>query len=307
MEKKNKVYSYIVSENVAGNMRINITQTKQNFGIEYEIVENGYLLYKGYDNFWEKHLPIRMEDGSGKIIFKHSLGLAKPDNLKNGNGEIVGGIYWVNYHSARYYCVVYNNELLEIYMWSTGRTPHLSVFLNCKQIAQIESENVVSNYLDKYVLYLLSEYRAYKEILCFFTMVYDKYVHGNHGEAFYGAKTEVSYGYSIKGIGMDKYFPDFMRKNFPDVEIIAEKVTVENLKEGWEISKKQTFTQKKFKKGLKFGIPLCLLVALFCSVAVSLVSNIFFGIIVFIFVAIVESFFVFIMWFICKVAEKTNI
>lgn len=223
-----KFYNYLVSEDINKNIITNINQIKQNFGIEYEIKENNILLYNGYDCFAQKNLPVKMEDSSGKIIFKYNQDIDEllkaqiPESghnerngfIKNENNDVLGKIYHVGFGNNRYYCIDFYDDKLEIYMSSTGRNPHLSVFFNCNQIAQIEHENAVNNYLDKYSLYLLSGYEKYREILCFFTMIYDKYENGNHGKAFYGSKTNISFSYSLEGIGMDKYFKDFMKKIF---------------------------------------------------------------------------------------------
>lgn len=311
-------YNYLVSENINNNIVINIDQTKQNFGIEYQITENKNLLFKGYDYFIEKHLPVKMEDGSGKLIFKYNQNIEElvksqiPESghnerngtIKNENNDILGKIYHIGIGNNRYYCIDFNNEKLEIYMWSTGRSPHLSVFLNCNQIAQIEQENVVDNYLDKYTLYLLSDYEKYKEVLCFFTMIYNKYESGNHGKIFYGEKTKVSYNYSLEGIGIDKYFENFMKQNFPNVNIINEDLTMDNLKkdlkEGWEISKNKNWTKEKYKSFVRMSLPICIIIILIATIFVSILINVFFGIFIFVFLAVTEFLFYWIIKKICK-------
>lgn len=55
-----KFYSYLVNKNISNNIIVDIEQVKQNLNIEYEIKENGDLIFKGYDNFVEKHLPVKM-------------------------------------------------------------------------------------------------------------------------------------------------------------------------------------------------------------------------------------------------------
>ena len=313
-----KVYSYLVNENVNNNIIIDIEQTKQNFGIEYEVKEDNTLIFKGYDNFVEKHLPAKMEDSTGNLIFRYNQGikeLAKaqiPESghnerkgfIKNQNNDILGKIYHVGFGQDRYYCIDFNSDKLEIYMWSTGRNPHLSVFLNYNQIAQIEHENMVNNYLDKYTLYLLSGYEKYKEVLCFFSMIYDKYENGNHGKSFYGGKTNVSFNYSLEGIGRDKYFEEFMKYNFPKVEIVNEELTMDaintNLKDGFETNKKQNWTKEKYKSFVKISLPICIIIILIPTILISIFVNLFLGIFIFIFLVAIETLFYWIIKKLCK-------
>lgn len=316
-EPEKKIYNYLVSNTINENIEIRIEQTKQNFGIEYQIKKDAKLLFVGYDSFIEKHLPARMEDPSGNVVFKYNQDLGElvksqipvsKQSDRNGfvlndSNDQLGKIYQVGFGQNRYYCIDYNDETLEIFMWSTGRNPHLSVFLNCNQIAQIEQENVTDNYLNKYVLYLLHDYEKYEKILSFFTLIYDKYEYGNHGEAFYGSKTDVSFSYSIKGIGMDNYFADFMKMNFPNVEIINEKPTLENisqdLKEGWETAKRSVYTREAYERLKKKLLIPSLIFGVILAALVSILS-IYLGLVV---LVICSAGFPLFFWMLSKICK----
>lgn len=314
-ENKPDHYQYLVSDNIEKNIKIEIEQVKQNFGMEFHIKENNQLLYKGYDTFIENAPPVRLEDPSGKIIFKYFHNPADVISIddyyvgnygiiKNEKGDKSGEFYQAGYDRNKYYCIEYNSQFFEIYLWSTGRSPHLSIFLNGNQIAQVEQENVITNNLNKYALYLLNDFKNYKDILCLAVIIYDKFEYGNHGEAFYGSKTDVSFNYSVEGIGKDKYFKEFMKLNFPDVEIIHEeaslKTIAKDLQKGWEISKRQNFTKNKYKEFIKISLIPFIIVMIFMVIIFSLMISFEMGLIVLFIGTILGILYYLILKKICK-------
>lgn len=311
-------YTGLLSSNINQNIKIDIDQVKQNFGIIFECKKDNKLLFKGQDTFIEEHLPAKMEDANGNLIFSYHMNLVEfaksqiPDgNHTSRDGFIesnekikIGRIYQEGTGKDRFYKIEYNNDIFEIFMWSTGEEPHLSVFLNKKQIAQIEHEHVVQNNLDKYHLYLLSEYQIYESILCFFAIIYDKYENGHHGQAFYGEKTETSFEYSLDGIGSDKYFKEFMQYNFPTENIVSKEITGEtikqDMKQGWKKAKEQTFTKEAYQHALKVGLPFCLIISISIFVILLLFGEFILGIVSLIITLLSTFLFFLFIKSICK-------
>jgi hypothetical protein len=300
------------------NKTIHINQILQDSGIEFHCFEEETLMYKGCDTFAAEHSPVRLEDADGDIVFRYHADikdLAKAQNPQAGNclrfdygsdrlQERTGGFYEKGFGTGRFYSIEYNNSDFQVYTWSTG-SPHVLVYLEDKQIAQIEKGPGTAESSDHYILYLLSDYESVKALLCFFTLWYDKMEYEYHGEAFRKTKKAALSGYSLVGLGKDKYDPAFMAENFPDAEIKNSQVNwgvIKNEMTGyWKAVRDRTFTRDNFKK--KILSPLVLLLCIILLLVFGVIFSFFsisLGLLVIAFGLFCEGIVFFLIWLCCR-------
>lgn len=137
-----------------------------------------------------------------KIPFKKFLGGKKKNyrdiiekNLK------VGHMYTFSDAASTYYIFKYKKQTFNIYRKIAGKI-FFSIYLNNIQIAAIVKDNLITDALDTYTIFLLDEYREYLKIIMLFNGYIDNYYYGHKRAAFYG----ISYNNINASTKTDNFF-----------------------------------------------------------------------------------------------------
>lgn len=306
------------------NIMINIKQTKQNFGIEFQCKAGENLLYLAKDSFLLENGSCELFGANGEKIYRYEASilnivgeLTKAPRLPAGTGVIYDEQRQAKWAFTRhgvskdqYYGMTYDNIEYSFYTYYAGKAAMILVYRGDVQIAQVIKSTITSEYLDQYCMYLSGEYESLQSILCFAVILYDKFEFGNQREAFIGGKTDVSFGWTVSGIGKKYYNPNFMKQNFPEVGDLEVELSAGNvanaLKEGLNESVKGTFTVENLIKG--FINPLAIGLAVFAIVLVGVILGLaispIVGVGIAIVIAIFFAMFVFSCYLMCKPGKR---
>ena len=191
-------------------MILQVNQATANGRNQFEILENGQLLFRGSAPFYNPGIPI-----GGDVFRKLTLtdALNRPilytdynavENLAasavpmswlfkgakqvcrysvlNGEDQIVGRFYFEQTGIAKTkYVMEWRGRLIACYLKRAGKKEVVSFYDGETQIGQLTKPNAVVNNLDCYLLHFLDN-SLDREIAAFFTIYYDYLYHNHSGE-----------------------------------------------------------------------------------------------------------------------------
>jgi len=139
--------------------------------------------------------------------------LSKVHVVLDGSREIVGKFQFVKSgYLKMHYAISYKDYNLKLYRYSYGSNIHLLLFHDDVQIGQYNKNNVVTNNLDMYTLYLLDKYLELAPILSLFTIYFDSYNYARRGE-YVAYKVEKNWEWTYHQDN-DKYDPQWLQLHF---------------------------------------------------------------------------------------------
>jgi hypothetical protein len=195
-------------------MILEINQTRANFAAEFEIRRENKITFKGLYSWQGACLECKLVDGPGNthlhmrltpqsetegaaIMPEGDIGRGDEFNcaIMDGHGVSVGAMCCPRMDGSSSYRVKSGAEEILLYAIDKGNAHHVLIFVNGRQVGQIEKRNAVEGNKDRYSLYLLDECERFAGMITLFTIYYDSYNYGNYGE-FVASKTHVGWGWS---------------------------------------------------------------------------------------------------------------
>ena len=191
-------------------MILQINQLAANGRNQFEILENGQLLFSGTAPFYNPGIPIggdvfrrlTLMDATNRPIlytdynavenlaasavpmswlFKGAKQVCRYSVLNTEN-QIVGRFYFEQTGIAKTkYVMEWRGRLIACYLKGAGKKEVVSFYDGETQIGQLTKPNAVVNNLDCYLLHFLDN-SLDREIAAFFTIYYDYLYHNHSGE-----------------------------------------------------------------------------------------------------------------------------
>ena len=162
-------------------------------------------------------------------------------NIVNQKNENKGKIYTlINDFLDTKQVIEYEDYGLICYNKSVGKTHHIFIYNDDKQIAEIVKPLHRQNNLDYYYVFLLDEYQDLEVIISFYTILYDYLSYSDSEIVGHKDEVEVSYTWDKNS----KYYnKDWIFNNFPKKEV--DKIYEEMALERQEASNKiKKYSQK---------------------------------------------------------------
>lgn len=223
-------------------MILGINQTSSNGKNHFAITKGQNLLYKA-ETPWFPMLPIdnmvklNLMNAQGEMLYQTEYSFL--DNLteelipykylftgsqKFDRFTIVDqtgnrlGAFFVEAQGIldRRICLEYRGKLLVGYKRSTGNMEYVSFYDGETIVGQMTKSNrLVANNMDHYMIHFVDGYDGLEPVLAFFAIYYDFMYHNHSGEVHKGYKISYKTTYHKN---IDKYDPDFIRRNFGEAE-----------------------------------------------------------------------------------------
>ncbi|MBQ7352224.1 MAG: hypothetical protein IJW59_05155 [Clostridia bacterium] len=157
------------------------------------------------------------------------------------------------------FIIDYNNSQFICYDKSVGTTRHLMIYQDELQIAEIVKPLTGLNNNDYYYIYLLDEYKQFKDILSFFVIFFDYYNQYSTHNGLKHASIEWSYSWDKN----DKFY----NKHW-----ITQHFKKEDINEiNQEISALRQSAMKTIKKTAKFTFTFCGILILLVTIVIGIV------------------------------------
>lgn len=168
---------------------------------------------------WQKEVK-------AKIPFKKFLGGCKK-NYRTilEKSKKIGAMYTFLDLSKAYFTINYKGITLTIYRKVAGKI-FFSIYLKNIQIASIVKDNLVTDALDTYTIFILDEYKQYLNVIMLFNGYIDNYYYGHKRGAFYG----ISYNNINADSNTDEYFNEKWYDQF-EIDNVLQSVTWTEAKE----------------------------------------------------------------------------
>ena len=215
-------------------MIMQVNQVVSNGRNQFEILENGLLLYSASSPFFKPGTPVGGDEVRRLIltdvfnrlllftdynVFENLVASAIPMSwlfkgakqvrrysVLNSENQIVGRFYFEQTGVAKSKLVLeWRGRLIVGYRKEAGKKEVVSFYDGETQIGQLTKPNAVVNNCDCYLLHFLDN-SLDREIVAFFTVYYDFLYHNHSGELMRGRRTDVEYTF-------DRYNKMF-NKNF---------------------------------------------------------------------------------------------
>ncbi|RKP55399.1 hypothetical protein D7Z26_09410 [Cohnella endophytica] len=145
--------------------------------------------------------------------------------VKDTNKNIIGAMQNIGKELLlSFYEVKFRDESIKIYEVTKKHYVHLLIFLDNRQIGQIEKSLIRQNNLDQYTLFLLDKYSRFKDILILFVGYFDNWNYSGTGE-FVMKKKEIVWEWTYSKAN-EKYNKKWLQENFDISE--EHKLAIEN-------------------------------------------------------------------------------
>lgn len=210
-------------------MIVKISQTASNIKQFYEIEGDDGFCFEGKNGSISRFQPISIfnQDTTIKgihkipkwvnfIPFRYLFGKANVRRVFNlyRNDALYGSIYlWTHGFLKSCYVIQLNNAVLHCYTRLIGSFDYVSIYINDKQIALMETYLSVSDYKYTHKLYILDEYKFLADTLSFFAVYYASYNFANRLHMSRGSVYTKAWSFSKYN---KKYDPDWRERNFPN-------------------------------------------------------------------------------------------
>ena len=220
-------------------MILRIEQTTANGSNNFEISQEGQLLFRASTPFYKPAAPIggdffrklTLNDANGDELLytnydtvENAIASSKPLSwiyqyskqvrrytILNNMDQVIGGFYFEQVAVAdTKYVLVFIDRIILCYRRKLGKKEVVSFYENDRQIGQITKPNAVYNNLDIYYAHFLDGTLT-PAIISLFTIYYDFLNHNHSGEIMVGWRKNVSYNYDKNS---KMYNKDFIRDNF---------------------------------------------------------------------------------------------
>ena len=221
-------------------MILQINQIAANGRNQFEILENGQLLFRGSTPFYNPGIPIgsdvfrkltltdlmnrpilytdynAVENLAASAVpmswlFKGAKQVCRYSVL-NGEDQIVGRFYFEQTGIAKTkYVMEWCGRLIACYLKGAGKKEVVSFYDGETQIGQLTKPNAVVNNLDCYLFHFLDN-SLDREIAAFFTIYYD-YLYHNHSGEIVKKSRRSDVEYTIDRYNK-MYYKNFIAENF---------------------------------------------------------------------------------------------
>ena len=207
---------------------------KTNAGIyhEYDIYENGEIVYYGRLGTFSKYQKIKLEGKNETaktsfcfsgilnfIPFSHWFGKSKQKKRFDCRikGKSIGSFYRSieGYMKQRSVICLPNGDKLYAYNYSHGKFSHVSIYADDDetQIAHIKTSLTARNGCYTHILYLLDEMRDLERLLLSFVLYHDNFEYTERGNLYFGKTSGVAYSFDKY---KHKYNSSWIDVNFGD-------------------------------------------------------------------------------------------
>lgn len=220
-------------------MILQINQIAANGRNQFEILENGQLLYRGSSPFFMPGIPVggdmlrklTLTDEMNRPVlytdynvcenlvasaipmswlFKGAKQVRRYSVL-NGENQIVGRFYHEQTGIAKAKLIMeWHGRLIAGYLKEAGKKEIVSFYDGETQIGQLTKPNAVVDNLDCYLLHFIDN-SLDREIAAFFTIYYDFLYHNHSGEIMKGRRSDIEYSFDLYN---KKYNKHFIAENF---------------------------------------------------------------------------------------------
>jgi hypothetical protein len=154
--------------------------------------------------------------------------LSEVCTVLNANSEIVAMFSNVKDGiSSNYYLIQFKEMKFKLYVIDKGINQYTLIFLDEKQIGQLNKKRTTENNLDWYVMYLLDDYKDLAELMSIFVIYFDSYNYGNRGEIVSNS-SQKTWEWSISKFNK-LYNPTWLSNHF-EVEEIDTSIIDKHLK-----------------------------------------------------------------------------
>ena len=220
-------------------MIMQVNQVVSNGRNQFEILENGLLLYRASSPFFKPGTPVGgdevrrliLTDAFNRLllftdynVFENLVASAIPMSwlfkgakqvrrysVLNSENQIVGRFYFEQTGVAKSKLVLeWRGRLIVGYRKEAGKKEVVSFYDGETQIGQLTKPNAVVNNCDCYLLHFLDN-SLDREIVAFFTVYYDFLYHNHSGELMRGRRTDVEYTFDRYNKMFNKNFRLFPR------------------------------------------------------------------------------------------------
>lgn len=251
-------------------MILEIRQTTANGTNNFEITEQGRLIYKALTNFLKPNSPLGgdslrklllMDADDNMILHTHydvrenlvessiPLGYLFRDskkvrryNILDSSNRLLGNFYYELTGIADSKMVIeYENKYISCFKRCVGNKEVITFYDGETQIGQLTKPNCVVNNHDFYFVHFSDSYRFMQNIISLFVIYFDYIFHNHSGEIAQGYSWNKTYTYDRNS---KKYNKNYIRDNFG----IEENHRVENfIKNTYDSrAQKSGFNLKKF-------------------------------------------------------------
>ena len=204
-------------------MILQVDQVSANGNNQFEIRENGMLLYRAHTPFYKPVIPVggsafrqlSLTAPDGSLIVSTAYDMA--ENLRasaiplswiftgskqvdrysvqNGAGQTAARFYFEQTGAMNTRLVIEaGGRVTAGYIREVGKREVVSFYEGERQVGQLTKPNCVTNQLDRYLLHFFDGVIA-KEIAAFFVVYYDYLYHHNSGKIGVGRDIHVTYTY----------------------------------------------------------------------------------------------------------------
>ena len=215
-------------------MILQINQVTANGANNFEIFENGALLYKGFVPFYKPTVPVGGDTfrrltltdvNDSEILYTHydtaenlAASVVPPSltfgdsrqvriyRIVDNNGHAVGAFYYEQSGAAdRKLVAQYGGKTLACYLKEAGKKEIVSVYSGETQVGQITKPNCVFDHLDQYLAHFTDDFSDAK-IVSLFVIYYDYLFHNHSGEIAKGWYANKEYTFDKNSKKYNKKF-----------------------------------------------------------------------------------------------------